>query len=87
MRREGGGFMDKDKIWELTRLSHLDVYGMGKDRKKFLATLQCFVGMVELELREKHATLCGSMAPAKREFDERFYDACYVCAGVIRSGQ
>ena len=36
---------------------------------------------------ERAAVICTSIAPSKREFDARFYDACYVCADAIRSAK
>lgn len=36
---------------------------------------------------ERAAVICTSIAPSRREFDARFYDACYVCADAIRAAK
>lgn len=36
---------------------------------------------------ERAAVICTSLAPSKREFSPRFYDACYVCADAIRAAK
>ena len=71
--------MNREKVIDLAREAGFNV-GTAPQIERFAA-------LIEAEVCEKNARLCGSIAPAKREFDERFYDACYVCADVIRSGQ
>jgi len=77
--------MNREKVLELARQAHLDVYGLGKDHNKFVSALTEFASLIEAEVHEKNARLCDSLSPSKREFDERFYDACHVCADAIRS--
>ena len=43
---------------EMARASHLDVYGLGKDRDKFVAVIERFAALVRADEREACAKVC-----------------------------
>jgi len=53
---------------EMARASHLDVYGLGKDRDKFVAVIERFASLVRADEREACAkvaqsTVCDTHIP------------------------
>ena len=38
--------MNREKVLELARQAHLDVYGLGKDHEKFVAALEHFGALI-----------------------------------------
>ena len=47
--------MTKDDIIRMAREAHLDVYGLGKDREKFVSVVERFAALVAAAEREKVA--------------------------------
>lgn len=50
--------MDRDDIIRMAREAHLDVYGLGKDRKKFVSVVERFADLVAAAEREECAKVC-----------------------------
>jgi hypothetical protein len=73
--------MNREKVFELAQQADVWIAGQAPYQEQ----LERFANLIEAEVHEKNARLCDSLSPAKREFDERFYDACHVCADAIRS--
>ena len=71
--------MTQDEIIEMARESGMELYGLGKDRARFVHHLVAFTNLVAAKEREACAKLCDSfqardvgMQPAE-------------CAGAIRA--
>lgn len=75
--------MNLERIKDLARFCGFDFHCYWNEDQE--NQLEVFANLIEAEVHEKNARLCDSLSPAKREFDERFYDACHVCADAIRS--
>jgi len=48
---------------EMARASHLDVYGLGKDREKFVAVIERFAEIARAEEREACAKVAEELRP------------------------
>lgn len=49
--------MTKEDIIRMMREAHLDVYGLGKDREKFVSVVERFANLVASEEREACAVI------------------------------
>ena len=49
--------MTEDDIIRMMREAHLDVYGLGKDREKFVSVVERFANLVAAEEREACAVM------------------------------
>lgn len=76
--------MNKEKVIELARQAQLPRYFRTGEVVN-IEQLERFAAFIEAEVHEKNARLCDSLSLGERKFDERFYDACRVCADTIRS--
>ena len=52
--------MTKDDIIRMARESGIDLYGLGKDRQRFVYHLEAFAALVAAAERESCAKLCES---------------------------
>lgn len=52
--------MNRDDIIRMAREAHLDVYGLGNDREKFVSVVEHFVNLVAAAEREACAEICES---------------------------
>lgn len=52
--------MNRDDIIRMARESHLDVYGLGNDREKFVSVVEHFANLVAAAEREACAKACES---------------------------
>ncbi len=70
--------MNRDDIIRMAREAHLDVYGLGKDREKFVSVVERFANLVAAAEREACAAVCDKLA-------DEYADANPAdCAFVIR---
>lgn len=53
--------IDLEKILEAARESHLDVYGLGKDRTKFISTLERFAAAIRSATKEEDARIADNI--------------------------
>lgn len=60
--------MDRDDIIRMVREAHLDVYGLGKDREKFVSVVERFANLVASEEREA----CAEVA---EQIEREIFDA------------
>lgn len=58
--------MTRDDITRMARESHLDVYGLGSDREKFVLAVECFGNLVAAAEREACAKIVDEMAAKDR---------------------
>ncbi len=54
--------MNRDDIIRMAREAHLDVYGLGKDREKFVSVVERFANLVAAAEREACAAVCDKLA-------------------------
>lgn len=54
--------MNWDDIIRMMREAHLDVYGLGKDREKFVSVVERFAALVAAAEREACAKVCVEQA-------------------------
>jgi hypothetical protein len=52
--------MNREDIIRMARESHLDVYGLGNDREKFVSVVEHFANLVAAMEREACAKACES---------------------------
>lgn len=55
--------MNRDNIIQMARDSGMELYGLGKDREKFLYHLERFFNMAQAAEREACAKLCLETEP------------------------
>jgi hypothetical protein len=69
--------MNREDIIRMAREAHLDVYGLGNDREKFVSVVEHFANLVAAAEREACAKVC--------EAEGERVDASWVsCAFSIR---
>ena len=61
---------------EMARASHLDVYGLGKDRDKFVAVIERFAALVRADEREACEKACEGVGQ---------HNIVTLCVAVIRA--
>ena len=76
-----------ERIRQLVRESHIDVYGLGKDHAKWEATLERFAELIvrecaQLILDKKMGDLGDN--PGVKEWEEGYNEAVYDCYYLIR---
>lgn len=82
--------MDRDDIIRMAREAHLDVYGLGKDRKKFVSVVERFADLVAAAEREECAEVCKTHAKVYTELPKSFateaaWAACDDLLAAIRA--
>ena len=85
--------MNRDDIIRMMRESHLDVYGLGKDREKFLSVVDRFANLVAAAERESCLDLCYTIGNEFKEEwaehnEDRYWERCLgagECADAIRA--
>jgi hypothetical protein len=76
--------MTQDEVIQPARDSGMELYGLGKNRARFVFHLEAFAKLVAEKEREACAKVCEDMRPSKPEYDQRFYDGCTFSAAAIR---
>jgi len=80
--------MTQDQIILMADASGISLYGMGKDRAKFIHYLEAFAKLVAEAEREACAKVCDEL-PAPDEYnitDKSMWDVtCIDCAAAIRA--
>ena len=76
--------MTQEEIIEMARDSGMDLYGLGKDRYRFVHHLEAFAKLVAAKEREACAKVCEDLD--SNEWRERSWDeATLDCAAAIRA--
>ena len=71
--------MTQDEIIEMARDSCMDLYGLGKDRYRFVHHLEAFAKLVAAKEREACLNICEAQASTN------YWEGADVCAEVIRA--
>lgn len=69
--------MNREDIIRMAREAHLDVYGLGKDHKKFVLVVERFAALVAAAEREACAKVCEQFYT---ESDAEFYRSEFASA-------
>ena len=85
--------MTQDEIIEMARDSGMDLYGLGKDRYRFVHHLETFAKLVAAKEREACADLCMEIEQRFAELSNKFsYEvdaggvlAALQCVNAIRA--
>jgi hypothetical protein len=59
--------MNREKVIELARAAHLDVYGLGKDHEKFVAALEHFGTFIDEGATQVFHQLLNILGPTPPE--------------------
>ena len=74
--------MTQDEIIEMARDSGMELYGLGKNRARFVHHLEAFAKLVAEKEREECAKDCESMNSVEDYYGERIE---LFCAEAIRA--
>ena len=74
--------MNQDEIIKMARDSGMELYGLGKDRARFVHHLEAFANLVATKEREACAKLCEEYASANTSWTKA---AVKDCAAIIRA--
>ena len=70
--------MTQDEIIEMARDSGMELYGLGKDRARFVHHLEAFAKLVAEAEREECALICDDQALGA------YWEGADACAAAIR---
>ena len=76
--------MTQDEIIEMARDSGMDLYGLGKDRYRFVHHLEAFAKLVAAKEREACAKLCDAEQKKNEDKGQWMWEA-KTCGIAIRA--